>query len=74
MVDIGGIEIRAASFYERVDHLLQVLDVDALLILGVSKGQTHAAKTELRGIQKIAHRGSLPSEDERCTKQKHKTA
>ena len=58
MVHIGGIEIRAASLYKRVDHFLHMLDVDALLILGVSKRQTHAAKAKLRGVQKVAHRGA----------------
>ena len=48
VVDERGVEVRAADFDERVHHLLELLQVDALLVGGIGQRQAHAAEAQLR--------------------------
>ena len=50
VVDERGVEVRAATFDERVHHLLKLLQVDALLVGGIKQRQAHAAEAQLRRV------------------------
>jgi len=57
MVNICGVEIGAPALEEDIDHLLELLDVDALLVGGVEQRQTHAAEAELGCGEKFVVHG-----------------
>ena len=56
VVHVGGVEVGAARFQERIHHLAELRDVDALHVIRVGKRQAHASESELRDVFEISHR------------------
>ena len=55
-----GVEVRAAAGYELVNHLLELFDIDAGLVVCVQQRQTHASESQLGRAQKlVAHESPL---------------
>ena len=46
MIGIGGVEVGEAALHEAVGHLLELLHVDARLVIRVGQWQTHESKSE----------------------------
>jgi ATP-binding cassette subfamily B protein len=45
-VNDGSIEIAAAGLHESIDHLLQLVHIDARLVIGVEQWEPHAPKSQ----------------------------
>ena len=46
VVEVGGVEVGKAPLQKQVHHLAHLREVDGSVVLGVQKGEAHAAKTK----------------------------